>query len=72
MILLEVRNHIKQRKQVNLQALAAHFQCDSQIMRDMVGHWLRKGVICKAPKPTGCGVRCVACEPSVVEVYCWV
>lgn len=71
MILLAVKDFIRQRQVVNLQDLALHFQRDPDTMRDMLGHWLRKGIICKAPKPAGCGVRCVACKPSVAEVYCY-
>jgi len=70
-ILLEVKDYIKQRKLVNLQDLALRFQRDPDTMREILGHWLRKGVIHKAAKPAGCGVSCGSCKPSVAEVYCW-
>ena len=71
MILLDVRDYIKQHKWVNLQDLAVHFQRDPAAMREMLDHWLRKGVIRKAPKPSGCGLKCSSCKPSVAEVYCY-
>ena len=71
MILLDVKAYIKQHQWVNLQDLSLHFQRDLDTMRDILGHWVRKGVICRAPKPAGCGVACGACKPMVAEVYCW-
>lgn len=71
MILLEVKDYIKQRKLVNLQDLSLHFQRDRDTMREIVGHWVRKGVVRRAPKPSACGVKCGSCKPSVAEVYCW-
>ncbi|MCB1826836.1 MAG: FeoC-like transcriptional regulator [Coxiellaceae bacterium] len=70
-MLLEVKDYIKQRKWVNLQDLSQHFQRDPETMREMVAHWLRKGVVRRVPKPSGCGVKCGACKPSSAEVYCW-
>ena len=71
MILLEVKDYIKQRKLVNLQDVSLHFQRDPDTMREILAHWVRKGVVRRAPKPSGCGVKCGSCEPSVAEVYCW-
>ena len=71
MILLEVKEYIKARQWVNLQDIALHFQRDPDTMREMLKHWLRKGVIRQMPKPLGCGVKCGACKPSIAEVYCY-
>ncbi len=69
MILLEIKRYLKDKQFVNLQELSLHFQRDPEIMREMLGHWLRKGVICKAPNPAGCGLKCVKCKPEFSEVY---
>jgi len=66
---LDIKHYLKEHKVANLQELSLHFQRDPEIMRDMLSHWLRKGVICRAPKPAGCGVSCGQCKPSVAEVY---
>jgi len=71
MILLEVKDYIKQKQWVNLQDLSLHFQRDPDTMRDILGHWLRKGVVRRAPQPTGCGVKCGQCKPTIAEVYCY-
>jgi len=70
-ILIDVKNYLQEKKVVNLQELSLYFQRHPDTMRDMLMHWLRKGVISKAPKPAGCGVKCGQCKPSVAEVYCW-
>lgn len=71
MILLEVREYIKLRQSVNLQELSLHFQCNPDAMRDILGHWLRKGIVFQASQPVGCGVRCIQCKPGTAEVYCY-
>lgn len=71
MVLLEVKHYIKQRQWVNLQDLSLRFQRDPEMMREILRHWVRKGIIRKAPQPAGCGVQCKSCKPSVAEVYCW-
>lgn len=71
MILLEVRDYIKEKKWVNLRDLSHHFKRDPGMMRDLLEHWIRKGVIRRAPQPEGCGVSCGQCQPSIAEVYCY-
>ncbi len=71
MILLAIKEYIKTHKWVSLQHLALYFQRDPDTMRQMLGHWLRKGVICKTLKSASCGVQCSACQPSVTEMYFW-
>lgn len=71
MILLDLKNYLQQRKHVNLQELALHFQTDPEMVRDMMQHWIRKGKVCEF-KPAGCGTRCIDCKPALREVYSWV
>lgn len=71
MILLDVKDYIKQRQSVNLQDLSLHFQRDPDTMREMLNHWIRKGVVRRGEKPAGCGVKCHSCKPSTAEIYCW-
>jgi len=69
MILLDIKNYFTEKKVANLQELSLHFQRDPDMMREMLAHWLRKGVICKEPKPLSCGSKCLQCKPSIAEVY---
>lgn len=71
MILLDIKCYLKERKRTNLWELSLHFQRDPEIMRDMLSHWLRKGVVVKMLNSTACGVKCIQCETSVSEVYLW-
>ena len=69
MNLIDVKNYLKQKSVSNLQTMAIHFQQDPELMRDMLAHWVRKGVIAIEEKPVQCGVRCVQCKPEVTAVY---
>ena len=69
MILIDVKNYLKQKSVSNLQVLSVQFQRDPEVMRDILAHWVRKGVIVMEAKPVNCGITCVQCRPEVVEVY---
>ena len=69
MILIDVKNYLKQKSVSNLQTMAVHFQRDPLVMRDILAHWVRKGVIAIEEKPVSCGIKCVQCKPEVAEVY---
>lgn len=69
MILLDVKQYLRERAVCNLQELSLHFQRDPVVMRDMLSHWVKKGVVVKDQKPITCGIKCVQCKPDVAEVY---
>lgn len=69
MILLEVKKYLAEKKVCNLQEIAFHFQREPSVMRNMLAHWVRKGVISETDKPQGCQTRCVQCKPELVAVY---
>lgn len=71
MILVDIKNYIKERKLINLKELSFHFQRDPDTMREMLAHWIRKGIIRKSEKPPSCGTKCMQCKPAVAEIYCW-
>ncbi len=72
MILIDVKNYLKAKSVSNLQAMAIHFQRDPEVMRDMLAHWVRKGVVVVDEKPVSCGVKCIQCKPEVAAVYRYV
>lgn len=72
MILIDVREYLKEKSTCNLQELSLHFHRDPAVMRDILSHWIRKGVIALGEKPVGCGIKCVQCKPSVAQVYHYV
>lgn len=72
MILLDVKQYLKEKATCNLQELSLQFHCDPEVMRGMLAHWVRKGVIAIGKKPEGCGIKCVQCQPGVAQIYHYV
>ncbi len=72
MNLIDIKNYLKQVKIVTLATLCEHFKCDSDVLRNMMAHWMRKGCIRKFTKEPGCGKTCMKCVPQTVEIYEWI
>ena len=73
MSLLEIKNYLKQVKIASIAKLSAHFNCDSDVLRNMMGHWMRKGCIRQFIQSSACGKTCGKCAtPPVVEIYEWI
>jgi len=73
MSLLEIKNYLRQVKMASHAKLCAHFNCDAEILRDMMMHWLRKGCIRRFIQSSACGKTCGKCDmPPILEIYEWV
>ena len=72
MSLVEIKQYLMQVKIASLSHLCAYFKCDSELMRGMIGHWLKKGCIRQFSKTPACGKSCMQCTPSLVEIYEWI
>jgi putative ferrous iron transport protein C len=72
MSLLEIKKYLLEVKIASLAKIAAHFNCDAEVVRTMLTHWLRKGCIRKFTPEAGCGKTCMKCVPQTVEIYEWV
>ena len=72
MSLLEIKCYLKQVKLASLLHLCYHFKCDSDLLRQMLTHWTRKGCIRQIIKTTSCGKTCHQCQPESTEIYEWV
>jgi len=68
-MLSAIKHYVLEKQTANLLELALHFKRDPEIVRCMMQHWIRKGTICVADKPQGCGVKCIQCKPAFTEVY---
>lgn len=71
-MLLEIKRYLSEKKTANLQELSLRFKKQPDTMRCMLQHWMRKGKICRAAQPVGCGSKCQLCKPTIAEVYSWV
>ncbi|OGT54448.1 MAG: hypothetical protein A3F17_07600 [Gammaproteobacteria bacterium RIFCSPHIGHO2_12_FULL_41_15] len=70
-MLLAIKNYLMTKKTASLQELSCHFQKSPDMMRDLLGHWVRKGCVRQPYKPEGCGTRCHGCPAAEVELYQW-
>jgi putative ferrous iron transport protein C len=73
MSLIAIKQHLMQVKIASLATLCTHFNNASpDVLRDMLGHWMRKGKVRCSAKTLLCGKKCVQCPAEQVEIYEWV
>jgi hypothetical protein len=68
-MLRALKEYISQQRTVSMWQLVQKFQLDAEVLRDMLRHWQRKGVITCQQKTPLCGKACQKCMPNMVEVY---
>lgn len=69
--LLTIRDYIQAKRVCSLKALSMHFDKEPELMRCLLQHWVRKGVVRCQKKHVGCISHCTRCDPSLVELYIW-
>lgn len=73
MNLVGIKNYLQEVKIASITTLSAQFNCDADVLRNMMTHWLRKGCIRRFVQPSACGKTCGKCStPPVLEIYEWV
>jgi Mn-dependent DtxR family transcriptional regulator len=72
MLLITIKQYIKNKRLVSLHELASCFSIDPEAMRDMLNFLIRKGNVRKQNKTNKCGTQCTRCHPSKIEMYEWV
>lgn len=72
MSLIDIKSYMRQVKMTNLSSICTYFNVDADILRQMLGHWIRKGYVRQLAKTANCGSQCVKCSPLVTEIYEWV
>lgn len=71
MSLLAIRDYLIKNKAASLKALSQHFQCDIELLRQMMRHWIQKGCVRCFTRTPLCGSRCGQCPLAEVELYEW-
>jgi len=72
MILSELKNYVKSRRQVSLKDAALHFDVDPDAIRGMLEFWVSKGKISKHGNDAACAVGCASCSfKEDPEMYIW-
>ena len=72
MILSEIRDYIRERKQATIADIAIHFDSDPDTVRGMLEVWINKGQIRKSLLTSDCGTSCNKCNLSDIEIYNWI
>ena len=73
MSLLEIKRYLMNVKMASIETLSAHFHCQSDVLRDMILHWVRKGCVRQFSQSSPCAKTCGKCAtPPVLEIYEWI
>lgn len=72
MILSAIKQYLTSRHTVTLHDLAIHFDTDSEVMRDMLQLWVRKGKIRMIQGGSCCAKGCGRGTCTAAEAYQWV
>jgi putative ferrous iron transport protein C len=72
MSLVDIKKYLMQVKISSLSSICIYFNAEPDTLRQMLGHWIRKGCIRQCMKTPSCGLRCVKCSPTITEIYEWV
>jgi len=72
MILSDIRDYLKQRRQCTLNDIALHFDTDADAVRGMLAVWIKKGKVSRQNATASCGTSCQSCDPATTEIYFWV
>lgn len=70
MILSDLKDYVKSRRQVSLKDAALHFDVEPEAIRGMLDFWVSKGKIRKYSNQTGCG-GCSCGYQHDRELYVW-
>jgi hypothetical protein len=71
MILSELRDYVKTRRQVSLEDAALHFDVEPEAIRGMLEFWVRKGKISRHGSDAACAGGCACSFRQDQEMYVW-
>ena len=71
MILSELKNYVKSRRQVSLKDAALHFDVEPDAIRGMLDFWVSKGKISKHSSAAACAGGCACSFKEDQEMYVW-
>jgi len=71
MILSDLKDYVKSRRQVSLRDAALHFDVEPEAIRGMLEFWVSKGKISKYSNQAVCGDGCACSYREDQELYVW-
>jgi DNA-binding MarR family transcriptional regulator len=71
-ILFEIKQYLMEHKRITLGDLACHFDIEPEVMKGMLGQWIRKGKVIKLHEQADCSKTCgKCCDGTAMEIYEW-
>ena len=70
MILKDIRNYLKQRKQASLTDIALHTNADAEAVKGMLDVLIRRGEVSLAQSTFACQSSCGQCTANS-DIYFW-
>ena len=71
MILSDLKNYVKARRQVSLKDVALHFDAEPEAIKGMLEFWINKGKIRKQANESSCSGGCSCSYKEDEELYAW-
>ena len=71
MILGDLKNLVKSRREISLVEAALHFDMDPDAMRGLLEFWVRKGRISRRSQKSDCAAGCACIYRPEQETYVW-
>ncbi len=71
MILSDLKNYVKTRRQVSLKDAALHFEVEPNVIEGMLEFWISKGRISKQSNESACGGGCSCSYKEDEALYVW-
>lgn len=71
MILSEIKDYVKTRRQSSLSDIALHFDAEPEAVRGMLQFWVNKGRIKKHQAALKCAGSCHCSQKNETELYEW-
>ena len=71
MILSDLKNYVKTRRQVSLKDAALHFDVEPDVIEGMLEFWIGKGKISKQSNELVCGGGCSCSYKEDQALYVW-
>lgn len=71
MSLLDIKKHLMEIKISSLANLSSYFKVDADLLRQMLGHWVKKGKVRCFSRQMMCEGKCTQCGSCATEIYEW-
>lgn len=71
MILIELRDYVRERGQVSLEEVCRHFGLEQELARALLHTWVQRGRL-RHPQAGAACRGCAVCASGIGEIYVWV